>query len=65
EFLRKDLSKDDILDALSAAISGFLSKGKLKTIPANPERDVAGLPIEIVFFSVQSYTEVVPVLPVD
>jgi predicted RNase H-like nuclease len=46
----QDLERDDVLDALAAAVTGLLGGGKLKTLPEIPERDVHGLPMEMVYF---------------
>jgi predicted RNase H-like nuclease len=48
-FLRKDLARDDILDAIALGISAATGKKSLNTIPKNPPRDVVGLPMEIVY----------------
>ncbi len=42
--------EDDILDALAAAVTGLIGGTKLKTLPASPERDAQGLPMEMVYF---------------
>jgi predicted RNase H-like nuclease len=49
KFLRKDLARDDILDAIALAASAAQGKKSLNTIPENPPRDSIGLPMEIVF----------------
>lgn len=46
-FLRKEVAKDDILDALTGAVSLKFSK-KLITLPAIPERDAEGIKMQIV-----------------
>ena len=46
------VGKDDILDALAAAVTGWLAavgKGKLATLPAKPQYDALGLPMEMVY----------------
>ncbi|GAH18379.1 unnamed protein product, partial [marine sediment metagenome] len=50
QFLRKDLTRDDILDALVLAVSAGFSSKSIKTVPLNPPRDPKGLPMQIVFF---------------
>lgn len=50
KFARKDLARDDILDATVLAVSAALPLKSKKTIPENPPRDQNGLPMEIVFF---------------
>jgi predicted RNase H-like nuclease len=49
EFVRKDLARDDILDAIALGISASPGKKYLMTIPENPPRDAMGLPMQIVF----------------
>lgn len=48
-FKRKDLAKDDILDALALAITAASPSNTLATIPEHPERDLKNLPMEIVY----------------
>ena len=48
-FRRKDVGRDDILDALAAAVTGHAAKGRLHSLPETPEFDEAGLPMEIVW----------------
>jgi predicted RNase H-like nuclease len=48
-FLRKDLARDDILDAIVLGISAASRKKSLVTIPNNPPRDAVGLPLQIVY----------------
>jgi predicted RNase H-like nuclease len=48
-FLRKEVAQDDIVDALVAAVTGFLSKGDPATFPDPPEKDELGLPMEMVY----------------
>ncbi len=45
---RKEVARDDILDALVAAVTA-LEPGKLVGIPAHPPRDACGLPMEMVY----------------
>ena len=49
KFLRKVVARDDILDALVAAIIATRGEDQLKTVPENPPRDARGLPMEMVF----------------
>lgn len=49
EYLRKDVGRDDILDALVAAVTANLGWGRLITVPRVPPTDAAGLPMEMVF----------------
>lgn len=50
EFARKDVERDDILDALAAAATGKLSRGSLWSLPEHPDRDSTGLPMQIVYW---------------
>ena len=47
---RKEVAKDDILDALAAAVTAYLGRGDLRTHPAQPETDSKGRPMEIVYY---------------
>ena len=49
-FLRKCVAKDDILDALAAAVVASRSEGALRTVPEHPPLDAEGLPMEIVYW---------------
>lgn len=49
KFRRKDVAKDDILDALALAIIAASPSETLRTIPEIPERDLKHLPMEIVY----------------
>ena len=48
-YRRKDLAKDDILDAMVLAISASAGSGGIATIPHHPEKDPKGLSMEIVY----------------
>jgi predicted RNase H-like nuclease len=48
-FLRKDLAKDDILDATALAVSARFPSKFIRTVPQKPPRDKKGLPMEIVY----------------
>jgi predicted RNase H-like nuclease len=47
--MRKELAKDDILDAISLAITASSQSETLMTIPEEPRKDENKLPMEIVF----------------
>lgn len=49
-YRRSEVARDDILDALVAAVTGYLSRGQLSTIPANPPVDAHGLIMEMVYY---------------
>ncbi len=48
-FLRKIVARDDILDALVAAVIATHGEDQLQTVPENPPKDARGLPMEMVF----------------
>jgi predicted RNase H-like nuclease len=45
---RSAVRRDDIVDALVGSVTAWLGKGSLSTLPAVPEHDSAGLPMEMV-----------------
>jgi predicted RNase H-like nuclease len=49
-FMRKDLARDDILDALVLAVCAGLPLSSIRTVPPNPPTDKMGPPMEIVYF---------------
>lgn len=51
EYKRRDLNKDDILDALVAVVTARYGINALKTIPDVPELDETGLPMEMVYYT--------------
>ena len=46
---RGDVGRDDILDALAAAIAALGPRDALRTLPEVPELDAFGLPMEMVY----------------
>ena len=50
QFLRKCVAKDDILDALVAAVTARCGHDRLQTIPNCPPKDCKGLPMEMVYY---------------
>jgi len=48
-FKRKDLAKNDILDAIALAVTAASPSETLCTIPEKPERDLKNLPMEILY----------------
>jgi len=50
QYRRRDLARDDILDALVLAISARFSSGMPQTVPLNPPLDREGFPMEIVYY---------------
>jgi len=50
-FLRKVVGRDDILDALVAALTAKGDPGELESFPAKPQCDTEGLPMEMVYRS--------------
>ncbi|OAI19762.1 hypothetical protein A1359_21565 [Methylomonas lenta] len=49
EYLRKEVSRDDILDALVGLVVASTSDDALQTAPVNPEKDSGGKIMEMVF----------------
>jgi predicted RNase H-like nuclease len=49
KFKRSEVAKDDILDALVGMVVASTFNNKLKTLPASPQLDSRGLPMEIVY----------------
>lgn len=49
QFRRKDLARDDILDALVLAVAARFSAGKPNMVPLKPPTDQKGRPMEIVY----------------
>jgi predicted RNase H-like nuclease len=47
---RSEVARDDILDALAAAVTAELGRGDFETVPRDPEQDARGLPMEMVYF---------------
>lgn len=50
DYLRKDVARDDILDALCAAVTAALGANCLSSIPETPEFDNKGLRIKMVYY---------------
>jgi predicted RNase H-like nuclease len=50
-YRRKDVSRDDILDALCTALTAMLGEQKLTSIPQPSEFDSRGLRMEMVYYS--------------
>ena len=50
EYLRKEVARDDILDAMVAAVTSSKARQGLLTVPENPEVDSKGLPMEMVYY---------------
>lgn len=48
-YLRKDVARDDILDALVAAVTALGDEAGLKSVPEDPETDSMGLRMEMVY----------------
>ena len=56
QFKRKDVAKDDILDALVAAITASAPLNSLQTIPPHPKSDRFGLPMEMLYVTREALT---------
>lgn len=50
KYLRKDVKKDDIIDAIALALSAYLSNNNLKGIPIKPEKDNFEIEMKIVYY---------------
>jgi predicted RNase H-like nuclease len=50
-FLRRDVKRDDILDALVAALTASMKRRGLSYIPEIPEHDSRGLPMQMLYVS--------------
>ena len=48
---RTKVEKDDILDAMAAALTASGKLSELRTLPERPPRDACGLPMEMVYLS--------------
>ena len=46
----QEFSRDDLMDALSAAVTASFGRNRLHTLPSQPGRDSFGLPMEMVYF---------------
>ena len=46
----KEVARDDILDALAAAVVARHGQGKLQSVPKVPQKDPMGLPMEMVYY---------------
>lgn len=53
-FQRSAVGRDDVLDALAAAVVGYLSKGDLLLIPDPAPTDECGIPMEMVYYFPES-----------
>jgi predicted RNase H-like nuclease len=49
EYLRHQVARDDIVDALACAVSARLGYPHYQVLPARPPRDSLGLPMQIVY----------------
>ncbi len=49
-FTSRDLSKDDVLDALALAIAAYWGGSQLRCLPPRPALDARDLPMEIVYW---------------
>jgi predicted RNase H-like nuclease len=50
-YRRSEVAKDDIIDALAAAVTAKLGFGKFSAIPKIPQVDSKGLDMEMVYFA--------------
>jgi predicted RNase H-like nuclease len=56
-YLRKEVKRDDILDALCGALTARKGFANLSAIPLKPEWDRQGLPMEMVYFLSSLYRD--------
>ena len=49
QFLRREVARDDILDAMVAALTADGAPEGLQSLPASPQTDPYGLPMEMVY----------------
>lgn len=49
QFQRKEVSRDDAVDAMAAAVTASADVADLRTLPPQPQRDSFGLPMEMVY----------------
>ena len=50
QYLRRQLARDDIIDAMACAVTAKFGYNNYRTVPAIPSKDIRGLPMEIVFW---------------
>jgi predicted RNase H-like nuclease len=50
KYPRKQVKRDDILDAMVAAVTAWLGKNGLLTIPEHTEKDARRLAMEMAYF---------------
>jgi len=51
-YRRKEVLRDDMVDALVLAATAAAPDSTLRTVPATPERDSRGLPMEMVYSAI-------------
>jgi predicted RNase H-like nuclease len=51
QYLRHEVARDDIIDAMVCAVTAKYGDGKYRTVPASPVVDGRGLPMEIVYYA--------------
>ncbi len=51
------VADNDIVDALVAAVTALVGERKVLTLPEEPEIDLRGLPMEIVYYPIQPEQE--------
>ncbi len=49
QFKRKEVARDDAVDAIAAAVTAAAPAAALRTLPPQPHEDRAGLPMEMVY----------------
>ncbi len=49
-FLRREVARDDIIDAMVCAVTSRYGYGRYRTVPSSPAKDGQGLPMEMVYY---------------
>lgn len=50
EYLRRQVAHDDIIDAMVCTVTAKFGYGKYLTVPKKPDRDLIGLPMQMVYW---------------
>lgn len=57
EFLRRQVARDDIIDAMVCAVTAKYGYGGYRTVPVSPARDGQGLLMEIIYYVPVSFPD--------
>ena len=58
----RDVARDDVVDAMAAALTAAAGAGSLRTLPAKPPRDAFGLPMEMVYVAPDATAPKLPLI---